>query len=403
MQPSSSHNYQATLLPAEEMLEIGKKKRIYTIGIPLENESGESRISLTPLAVKALINNGHKILVERKAGEGSRFSDLNFSEAGAIITENKEEVFRCDILLKIAPLTIPEIDLLHSDQIILSSLQFPSLTDDYIRLLMLKKVTAIAHELIKDERDIYPIVEAMSEISGSTSILIAAEYLSSAHDGKGVLLGGFTGITPTEVIILGAGTASEFAARTALGLGASVKIFDPTIHNLPKLQYNLGQRLFTSIMNPTVLKKTLQSAYVVIGALENFDPENQYIVPEEMVQAMKPGAVIIDLGISQGGCFETSVATNHKNPTYKRFSVVHYCVPNVPSRVARTSSIALSDIITQLVQRISESGGLRHHLRDDAGLRKGVYIYKGVLTNNYIGRRLSITSNDIDLLMPMFE
>lgn len=389
-------------LPQEEMLEIGKKKQKLVIGIPKENKKHESRVGLTPEAVDILVNNGHEIIIEKGAGLAANYTDTDYSENGAQIVNSKSEVYQCDIILKIAPPTIEEIELFKTNQILLSSLHFPSQSEEYIRKLMQKKVTAISFEGLKDRENCYPVVRSMSEIAGTTSIFIAAEYLSNVHEGKGVLLGGITGITPTEVIILGAGTAAEYAARAALGLGAFIKVFDHSVAKLKRLQTNLSNRLFTSVFHPKVMKKHLKSADIVIGAIHLGDRGPQFLITEEMVKGMKKGAVIIDLSIDQGGCIETSECRNHSNPVYTKFGVIHYCVPNIASRVARTASIALSNVFNPLLLSIADAGGVQRQLKDDLGLRHGVYIYNGILTNSRIGDHFGIPSKDINLLMAAF-
>lgn len=389
-------------LPQEEMLEIGKKKQKLVIGIPKENKKYESRVGLTPEAVEILVNNGHEIILEKGAGKAANYGDTNYSENGAQIVDNKEEVYQCDIVLKIAPPTIEEIELFKNNQVLLSSLHFPSQNEDYIRKLMQKKVTAISFEGLKDADNCYPVVRSMSEIAGTTSILIASEYLSNVNDGKGVMLGGVSGITPTEVIILGAGTAAEYAARAAIGLGAFIKVFDFSVTKLKRLQTNLSTRLFTSVFHPQVVKKHLKSADVVIGAMHLRKTGPQFLIAEEMVKEMKKGAVIVDLSIDQGGCIETSECRSHSNPVYKKFDVIHYCVPNIASRVARTASIALSNIFNPLLLKIADAGGVQKQLKGDIGLRHGVYIYNGILTNSRIGNYFGIPSKDIDLLMAAF-
>lgn len=389
-------------LPQEEMLEIGKRKQILVIGIPKENTKFESRVGLTPEAVEILVNNGHEVIIEKGAGIAANYSDSNYSECGAQIVDQKAEVYQCDIILKIAPPTIEEIELFKNNQVLISSLHFMSQSEEYIRKLMQKKVTAISFEGLKDCENSYPVVRSMSEIAGTTSILIAAEYLSNTHDGKGVLLGGISGITPTEVIILGAGTAAEYAARAALGLGAFVKVFDFSVSRLRKLQTNLSNRLFTSVFHPQVIKRHLKSADVVIGSMHLGDQGPQFLITEDMVKEMKKGAVIIDLSIDQGGCVETSECRNHSNPVYTKFDVIHYCVPNIASRVARTASIALSNVFNPLLLNIADAGGVQKQLKDDVGLRHGVYIYNGILTNIRIGNYFGIPSKDIDLFMAAF-
>lgn len=389
-------------MPQEELLALGKKYKKLTIGIPLENQQIEQRVSLTPEAVEVLVDNGHEVLLESKAGEGARYTDNVYSECGAFIIDLKKQVFNADVILKVSPLEIKEIEMLKGNQVVLSSVHISRQSEEYIRGLMDKKVTAIAIEQIKDERDCFPVIQSMSAISGISAINIAAELLSNQGEGKGVLLGGISGITPTEVIIIGADTVAEFAARAALGLGALVKVFDNSPQKLEELQRCLGQRIHTSIFHPKVLRRALKSADVVIGALNLWDTGPRYFITEDMVKEMKKGSVLIDLSIDQGGCIETSEYRTFQDATYIKHNVIHYSVPNLPSRVARTASIALSNILSPILVTIGSSGGFKPFLKANLGVRNSVYIYNGILTNEYLGSRFSIPSKNIDLLMAAF-
>jgi len=391
-----------SLLPQEEMLEIGNKKRQFVIGLPKESRENESRVALTPLAVELLTNSGHQVIIESGAGDAANFSDNDYSEKGGFIEKSKNYVLKCDIVIKVPPFSDDEINMVKGNQILFSSLNIGTISEEYISKLMQKKVTAFAFEYIKDENNCYPVVRSMSEIAGSTAVLIASEYLSNVHEGKGEMLGGITGVNPSEVVILGAGTAGEFAARTALGLGAMVKVFDASVYKLRRLQNNLGQRVFTSVLQPKVLSNALRSADVVIGAMRFIEQSPKYLVNEEMVRNMKKGSVIIDISIDQGGCFETSRVRSHKDPVFQKFGVVHYCVPNIASRVARTASYALSNIFAPIILSIGDSGNLKQFLKEDAGVRQGIYIYNGLLTNSYIGNNFCLPSKAIDLLVAGF-
>lgn len=395
------HLQQHLLLPREEMLEVGKKAYQLIIGIPKENDIHECRVPLTPEAVEGLVNNGHKVLIERGAGISANYYDTDFSEKGGLIVDCAD-VYKADIILKIAPLTLKEIGYLKDNQIVISSLHYRSYSEEYIRALMQKRITAISFENIKDKYDCYPIIRGMSEIAGNTAILIAAEYLSNVNKGKGVMLGGITGITPTEVVILGSGTAAESAARAAIGLGAFVKIMDSSIYKMERLQHHLGMKLYTSVLHPQVLKKALKSADVVIGAMHFDEMDTRFVVSEDIVAIMKKGSVIVDISIDQGGCFETSECRDHGNPVYTKYDVIHYCVPNIPSRVARTASIAISNVMSPILLEIANSGGIVSMLKSDFGLRHGIYLYNGILTNMNIGNRFGIPSQDINLLMAAF-
>ena len=386
-------------MPQEEMLEIAKKKSSLQIGIPKEISLQEKRIPLVPDAVAVLVNNGHEVIIESGAGEGASFSDRDYSEVGAQIVYGTPEVYQAHLILKVEPPTLEEIDMMKSGQILISALQLPIQPKDFLKKLIHKKVTAIAFDFIKDPEGILPIVNAMSEIAGNASILIAAEYLSNSTNGRGQLFGGISGVSPTDVVILGAGTVGEFAAKSALGLGASVKVFDNNTHKLRRLQNNVGQRIFTSVIQPNVLLNALKTADVVIGAISNKIGRAPIIVSDDMVSNMKEGSVIVDVSIDKGGCIETSEVTNHKNPTFIKYGVIHYCVPNIASRVSRTASNALSNVIAPTLIDTGEFGGLESMIKSYSGIQNGVYIYKGVLTNKYLAETFSLPYKDINLLL----
>jgi alanine dehydrogenase len=390
------------LMPQEEMLEIGKKQKKLVIGIPKEDHLDEKRITLTPEAVEVLVNNGHDVLLENHAGDGANYSDKDYSEHGAFIVDSRKQVFSAEVILKVAPLEDTDIEHLRGNQVLFSSLHVSSKSHDYIKKLMNKKITSIAYEYLKNSHDSYPVLQSMNAISGNAAIMIAAELLSNNSGGKGIILGGISGITPTEVVIIGAGTAAEFVARAALGMGAFVKIFDTSVQKLEQLQRNIGMRLHTSIFHPQVLTRTLKSADVLIGAISLHDIGPRFFVTEDMVKHMKKGSVIIDLSIDEGGCIETSECRKHSEPVFRKHDVIHYSVPNLPSRVARTASIAISNIISPIVLEMGAAGGIKPLLKEKVGVRKGVYIYNGILTNESIGNRFNIPSKDIELLMAAF-
>jgi alanine dehydrogenase len=390
------------LLPQEEMLEVGRKKGKLLIGIPKEISFQENRVPLVPDAVSLLVNNGHHVIIESNAGKASNFQDNDYSEAGAEIVYSPEEVYKADMIIKVAPPTIDELEFMKHKQTLFSALQFSTQPDEFIKKLTAKKINAIAVDWIMDDQGIFPAVRAMGEIAGGTSILIAAEYLSNSNNGMGALLGGISGISPSEVIIIGAGTVGEFAARAAIGLGAYVKVFDNSTSRLRRLQNSLGSRVFTSVIQPKVLAKHLKSADVVIGAIRSAKGRSPILVTEDMVSEMKVGAVIVDVSIDQGGIFETSEVTNHSKPVYRKHGVIHYCVPNIPSRVSRTASYALSNMFSQILINMGEEGGIEGLLRRDAGVRNGVYIYNGVLTNEFLAETFGLPYKDINLLMAMF-
>ncbi len=382
-----------------ETLEIARRHQQLFIGIPKETTLQENRVALVPHSVATLTAHGHRVVVESGAGEQARFTDLDYTEAGAEIAHSRETVYKADLLLKVAPPTLDEIDLMQPDQVLISPIHLPLMNPECITRLQKRRVIALAMEYIRDAKTgVFPIVRVMSEIAGTSAILIGADLLSTARGGKGVLLGGIAGVPPAKVIILGAGVVAEFASRTAIGLGAEVRIFDNNVYKLMRLQKHVGRQLHTSVINPIHLTEQLITADVAIGAMHSGHGRTPMVVPEEIVQRMKPGSVIVDVSIDQGGVFETSQTTSHDKPTFVKHGVIHYCVPNIPSRVARTASEAISNIITSLLLK-AETGGILALITGDEGLRNGVYTYKGCLTNEYLGELFQLKSTDLDLLI----
>ncbi|MBL0070766.1 MAG: alanine dehydrogenase [Bacteroidetes bacterium] len=391
---------QEILVPQESLLEIKTSNQNLFIGIPKETSFQENRIALVPESVALLVNNGHQVMIETNAGKNANFTDTDYSEAGAQIAYTPEEVYKnAKLILKVAPPSEAELELVQEKQTLLSILQIAMQPRDFVSKLRTKKITALAYEYMRDETEVLPVIQAMSEIVGSTSILIAAEYLSNTMSGKGELLGGVTGIPPTEVVIIGAGTVGEYAAKTALGLGATVKVFDNNLYKLRRIQKNLGQQLYTSTIVPSFLMKALRTADVAIGAIHAKEGRTPVIVSEEMVSEMRFGSVIIDVSIDQGGCFETSEVTNHTHPVFRKYGVIHYCVPNIASRVARTASYALSNIFTPILINIGEEGGLDEFLWAHKTVRSGIYLYKGTVTNKFVSEHCRLPYRDLNLLM----
>jgi alanine dehydrogenase len=392
---STSFSYETL----EETLDIKPKGARLHIGIPKEIAFQENRIALTPDAVSVLISNGHQVTIEHNAGEAAHFADKDYSEAGARISYNREEVYKAPILVKSAPVIDEDLPLLQHSQLIISPIHLSVLKAELLQKMMEKRITAISFENLKDDSGSYPIVRSMSEIAGSAAMLIAAQYLSSANHGKGVLLGGISGIAPTKVIIIGAGIVGEFAARAALALGASVKVFDNSVYRLKRLQNNIGQRLWTSVIEPRMLAKQLKTCEVAVGALSSETGRTPIVVTEEMVSSMRTGSVVIDVSIDSGGCFETSEITSHENPIYLRYGVIHYCVPNIPSGFARTASQAISNVLMPLLLQAGEDGGFEHMVWHQIHLRSGIYMFKGALTNFYLSERFNLKYTDLNLLI----
>jgi len=383
----------------EETLDIKPQGAKLHIGIPKETAFQENRIALIPEAVAVLVNNGHEVVIETKAGEGSKYEDRDFSEAGAQIAYDKAQVYKAPVLIKSAPVVEEDVPHLQMNQTIISPIHVPILKQEFLEKMMAKRITALGFENLKDDSGTYPIVRSMSEIAGSAVMLLAGQYLGSANSGKGVLLGGISGIPPTKVVIIGAGVVGEFATRTALAMGASVKVFDNNVYRLKRLQNNLGVRVWTSVIEPKILGKQLKTCEVAVGALSSENGRSPIVVTEEMVMAMRPGSVIIDVSIDRGGCFETSEITSQENPTFEKHGVIHYCVPNIPSGFARTASHAISNVLMPLLLDASDAGGIETMLWHNFNMRHGIYLYKGHLTNFYISQRFDLKYTDINLLI----
>jgi alanine dehydrogenase len=392
---STSFSYETL----EETLDIKPKGAQIMIGIPKETAFQENRVALTPDAVGVLVSNGHQVILEHNAGDAAHFRDKDYSEAGARIVYDKSEVYKAPILVKSAPVVEEDLPHLQMNQVIISPIHLSVLKAELLQKMMEKRITAISFENLKDDSDSYPIVRSMSEIAGSAVMLIAAQYLGSANHGKGVLLGGISGIPPTKVIILGAGIVGEYATRAAIALGASVKVFDSSIYRLKRLQNNIGHRLWTSVIEPRILAKQLKTCEVAVGALYTPGSRTPVVVTEEMVSNMRPGSVIIDVSIDRGGCFETSEITTHESPIFLKYGVIHYCVPNIPSGFARTASQAISNVLMPLLLEAGDEGGFDNLVWHKVHLRSGIYLFKGALTNFHLSQRFDLKYTDLNLLI----
>ena len=383
----------------EETLDVKPKGAELHIGIPKEISFQENRVPLTPEAVSVLVANGHKVVIESQAGDGASYRDKDFSEAGAKIVHSKKEVYECHTIVKSAPVCEMEIDLLKPHQFIISPIHVSAMKREILEKMMEKKITALSFENLQDDSGHNPIVRSMSEIAGSAVMLIAGHYLSNANKGKGVLVGGISGIPPTKVIIIGAGIVGEQTARTAMAMGASVKIFDNSIYRLKRLQNNIGTRIYTSVIEPAILGKQLKTCDVAVGALAASGGRTPMVVTEEMVSRMRAGSVIVDVSIDHGGCFETSCITSQDNPVFKKYDVIHYCVPNIPSGFARTASQAISNVLMPLMLEMSEDGGLENMVWYKINIRSGIYLFKGSLTNFHLSERFDLKFTDLNLLI----
>jgi alanine dehydrogenase len=392
---STSFSYETL----EEKLDIKPKGAQLHIGIPKETAFQENRIALTPEAVGVLVSNGHEVVIEHNAGEAAHYHNKDYSEAGARIVYDKAEVFKAPILLKAAPVMEEDLPLLQLNQVIISPIHLSVMKSALLEKMMEKRISAISFENLKDDSGSYPIVRSMSEIAGSAVMLVAGQYLGSANHGKGALLGGISGIPPTKVIILGAGIVGEYAARAALALGASVKVFDNSVSRLKRLQNNIGFRIYTSVIEPRILSKQLKTCEVAVGALSSQSGRTPVVVTEEMVSNMRAGSVIIDVSIDRGGCFETSEITSHEHPVFTKYGVIHYCVPNIPSGFARTASQAISNVLMPLLLEAGEDGGFENLAWHKIHLRSGIYLFKGALTNFHLSQLFDLKYTDLNLLI----
>lgn len=390
---------QGALHPQEAPMLIKRDSNSLLIGIPKESQPYETRVCLTPESVGLLVANGHDVVVESGAGLKANYSDRAYSESGARIVYSSKEVFETTIILKIDPPTLEEIGLIKPSTTVISALQMNQLTIEYLVALNKKRINGVAFELLEDKGGTKPVVRSISEIASLCVVSIAGELLSSTRNGMGVVFGGIVGVPPLNVLILGAGTIGENVAKMAKRLGADVRVFDNHHYKLRRLKNELGEQVYTSVLDTGTLRKELKYADVVIGALRSQDGRSLCVVSEEMIMEMKENAVIIDVSISQGGCFATSSLTSHDVPTFRKHGIIHYCVPNIASRVGRTTSKALSNILTPILLQLADEGGVEDMMGAKDWFAKGVYTYKGYLTSSFVANRFNVQYKDLELLL----
>ncbi len=396
---SATYFVQEMLLKSETSYSRG------SIGIPKENQLIEKRLAITPETASLLVEMGYQVIFESGAGLGINYSDSNYAENGVIIVDTAQEVYQqSDYIMKIALPTEDELVMMKPRTTFFSFLNIPQLCIQYLKIMAEKKISAIAYEFIKDHTKMSPFVTAISEIEGIASITVASEMLSNASGGKGILLGGVPGISPTEIVIIGAGIAGTTAAKSAMSLGALVRVFDNDIEKLRNLQNKLGQNIFTSTLQSKVLRNAFRSADVVIGSMQYVGKNNTYRISEDLIREMKKGAIIIDLRIAQGGCFETTMEACIQNQTrvFEKHGVVHFCEKSISSRVSRTASISLSNIIADLFNQIVSCGGFSPMAHIDRNFASGFYMYNGKLVNSYVGNHFNLAVNDIGLFLNEF-
>ena len=371
------------------------------IGIPKETLREEKRVALAPAGVHALVSGGHSVFIETNAGSDSHFTDEEYRNVGAQIVYSAEEVYqRSELIAKIAPLTDEEALMLQEEQILFSFLHLAVSKKNIVDTLLTKKVTAVSYELI-EKNDQYPVLQSMSEIAGQLAVQIGERYLGSdSPNGRGILMGGITGVAPAAVVILGAGVVGFNAARAAYSIGAQVIVLDNDLRRLRRIENNISKNITTVAANNYTIARGVKFADVFIGAINLKGEKIPHLVSEEMVKTMKEGSVIVDVSIDHGGCVETSRLTTYSDPVFTEHGVIHYGVPNIPALVSRTASYGLSNASIEYIQNIAENG-LSNALMGDDGLQKGVCTYKGNCTNQTIAeifnvefRRLHIFSNN---------
>ena len=370
------------------------------IGVPREVGNEEQRVALAPSGAGALVADGHEVYVEEGAGHEAHFQNDEYADAGAELVTDPDDLYgRSDLIVKVGPPVEDEMDLLQDGQILLSALNLGGTTPEFLHHLMRLKITAIGFEFIRDPDGTFPLVRMMHEITGSMAIQIAGRYLESTEGGKGVMLGGISGVPPATVVILGADVIGEWAARTALGYGAHVIVLDTELGALRDLEHTLDRNVTTAVASEHYLRQAVHSADVVIGAMMAGGERSPLLITEDMVQSMSPGGVVVDAVMDQGGCVETSRPTTHSDPVYRRHDIIHYCVPNMPSDAARTATYALSHVLVPYLLRIGEAGSINEALWRDEGLRNGTYVYRQHLTKQSLATMFGMSHRDIELLI----
>ncbi len=388
------------LMTMEKPLKKEDEHQSLRIGVPREVANEERRVALAPSGASALVANGHEVYVEQGAGRQAHFQDEEYTESGAELIKSPDDLYgHCDLIVKVGPPNDEEMDLLQERQILLSALNLGGTTPDFLRHLMRLKITGIGFEFIRDPDGTFPLVRMMHEITGSMAIQIAGRYLESNEGGKGVMLGGISGVPPATVVILGADVVGEWAARTALGYGAHVIVLDTELGALRALEHYLDRSITTAVASEQYLRQAVHSADVVIGAMMASGQRSPMLVTEEMVASMSPGGVIVDAVMDQGGCIETSRPTTHSEPVFRRHDVIHYCVPNMPSNAARTATYALTHVLVPYLIRIGEAGSINEALWQDEGLRNGTYVYRQHLTKKSLATMFGMNHRDIELLI----
>ena len=393
------------LIPRAQRQATAEHAERLRVGVPSEALNGERRVALAPYAAGLLVANGHEVRIESGAGVASQFSDHEYAEAGCLVVPGPAEVYGdSDLVAKVFPPRPDELDLMRDRQVLISALHLGDLRPDTLKRLMDLRATAIGFEFIADADGTLPIVRMMHEISGSVAVQTAARLLESGAEidgkpGRGLMLGGISGVPPATVVILGAGVIGEWAARTAIGFGAHTVVLDTDLPALRQIEHTLDRRVTTAMANPQYVRQAVAGADVVIGAMMAQGQRSPVVVTEAMVSAMRQGSVVVDLVIDQGGCIETSRPTTPDQPTFVAHGVVHHCVPNLPSAVARTATYALSNALTPYLLDIGEAGSINDALWSNVSLRTGAYVYRRHLTKKSLAAMFGMPHRDIELLI----
>ncbi len=366
-----------------------------SIGIVKEDPSKERRVGLSPAGVQALTGEGCAIFVEKGAGDASHFSDEEYRKVGAQTVYSRDEVFgRSDVVLRVSSPNEDDVRNLRPGQVLFSFVHMGTARPAVINEILSRKITTIGYELIQDDHGELPILMTMSEIAGQLCTQIAARLLGTVNRGRGIIMGGVTGIPPATVLILGAGNVGRSAARMALASGAEVIVLDRDLRRLREIASHTDHRVVTGLVNEFNLRKSVRFADVLIGAILITGEKTPHIVTEDMVREMKPGSVIIDISIDQGGCVETSRPTTLETPTYILHDVVHYCIPNIPATVARSATYGLTNALLPYLLDMARRG-IESSISLNRGLAAGVYTHDGVCTNAAIARRFELEAGTV--------
>lgn len=387
------------LTPCEEKLVVEQAKRSFTIALPAEDDAEETRVPLTPQGVEVLVAQGHKVLIQRGLGLAARFSDESYAAVGAEIVDNEERLFAADLIIKVSPPTVEQTDMMGKGQTLVCLIGRNVRRREAFAPLAVKKVNIVAVDAMLDDDSPEPVLKrSLGEMEGMMAVTTAAHLLEQADGGKGVIIGGITGVPPTEVVIIGADTAALSAARTALALGSNVKIFDTSLARLQKIVLRMQTKVFASVLHPQALTKALRSADVLICARRR-EPDSAFCVPDEYLSLIKHDAVVVDLDVASGGRTDGSRVATLARPVYRHKELFFHCVPDITALAPHTASIILSDIVSPLVTSLASAGGVEQAARADKPLASAVAMYRGTVTNKVLARRSGLEYFDLRLLL----